>query len=114
MAKSFLEIVGTRSDRSTCVCSRLQPHVCRVAGKGQGFHLVVAYPLTHAVTDAECDVGNARELSRTDKVEVFPRLTNCRCTNKNIFRSIFFFDSNMEIVVVDYDIRWNFLENRKS
>jgi len=37
---------------------------------------------THAVTDAECDVGNARELSRTDKVEVFRRLTKCRCQQR--------------------------------
>lgn len=27
---------------------------------------------THAVTDAGCDVGNARGLSRVGKVEVFP------------------------------------------
>jgi hypothetical protein len=42
---------------------------------------------THAVTDAGCDVGNARGLSRADKVEVFPSADEYKCINKSITRS---------------------------
>jgi hypothetical protein len=37
---------------------------------------------THAVTDAGCNVGNARGLSRAGKVEVFPSADEYKCINK--------------------------------
>jgi hypothetical protein len=41
----------------------------------------------HAVTDAGCDVGNGRGLSRAGKLEVFPSADEYKCISKSIIRS---------------------------